>query len=65
MGRDPYWGFAFMEGGEAGESETKRQKEGTVRGQFIRQTNGLLISTPLQIQSPQVHKDPLQEGGVS
>ena len=29
-------------------SETKRKKERTAaRGQFIRQTNGLLISTPL------------------
>ena len=33
--------------GEKGESETKRRKERTARGQFIRQTNGLLISTPL------------------
>ena len=52
-----------MEGGEAGESETKRQKEETARGQFIRQTNGLLISTPLQIQSPKCTKTLCKGGG--
>ena len=48
--------------GEKGESETKRRKERTARGQFIRQTNGLLISAPPTASLPKCTQTLCSEG---